>query len=51
MYGVSIKNDATADAVLLMLLSNMVMSPVIRSRPDCLNRGAHVGDLATRSTA
>jgi len=51
MYGVAIKNDVTAHADLLMLLSNMVMSPLVRSRPDCLNRGAHIGDLATRSTA
>jgi hypothetical protein len=51
VYGVAIKNDATAHAVLLMILSNMVMSPLVRYRPDCLNRGAHIGDLAKRSTA
>jgi hypothetical protein len=50
-YDVAIKNADTAPAVLLMLFSNMVMSPLIWSRPDCLNRGAHVGDLTKRSTA
>jgi len=50
-YGVAIKNDATAHTVFLMPLSNIVMSPLFRSRLDCLNRGAHIGDLAQRSTA